>query len=78
MSREGTAMSKTVEVKFSRATYLLSPPGTSTDGDPLIILVRAQHGRDDPKRPLPVRCIKLSTSGHLHRGTWEESRCRRR
>ena len=78
MSRERTAISKTVEVKFSKATYLLSPPGTSTDGDPLIILVRAQHGRDDPKRPLPVRCIKLSTSGHLHRGTWEESRCRRR
>ena len=78
MSREGTSLSKTVEVKFSKANYLLSPPGTSTDGDPLIILVRAQHGRDDPRRPLPLRCIKLSTSGHLHRGTWEKSRCRRR
>lgn len=78
MSREGTSMSKSVGVKFSKANYLLSPPGTSTDGDPLIILIRAENGQDDPKRPLPLRCVKLSTTGHLHRGTWEESRCRRR
>lgn len=78
ISREGTASSKTVGIKLSKANYTLSPPGMSTDGNPLIILVRSNKGKDDPKRPLPIRCLKLSTAGHLHRGTWEESRCRRR
>ena len=78
ISREGTAISKTVGIKLSKANYTLSPPGMSTDGNPLIILVRSNKGKDDPKRPLPIRCLKLSTAGHLHRGTWEESRCRRR
>ena len=78
ISKEGTTSSKTVGVKFSQAKYMLSPPGMSTDSNSLLILVRANRGREDPKRPLPIRCIKLSTAGHLHRGTWEESRCRRR
>ena len=78
ISREGTASSKTVGIKLSKANYTLSPPGMSTDGNPLIILVRSNKGKDDPQRPLPIRCLKLSTAGHLHRGTWEESRCRRR
>ncbi len=78
ISKEGTTSSKTVGVKFSQAKYMLSPPGMSADSNSLLILVRANRGREDPKRPLPIRCIKLSTAGHLHRGTWEESRCRRR
>ena len=78
ISREGTASSKTVGIKLSKANYTLSPPGMSTDGNPLIILVRSNKSNNDPKRPLPIRCLKLSTAGHLHRGTWEESRCRRR
>ena len=78
ISQEGTASSRTVGVKFSRANYTLSPPGMSADNDSLIILVRATNSQDDPERPLPIRCVKLSSVGHLHRGTWEESRCRRR
>ena len=78
ISKEGTTSSETVGVKFSQAKYMLSPPGMSADSNSLLILVRAKSGREDPKRPLPIRCIKLSTAGHLHRGTWEESRCRRR
>ena len=78
ISQEGTASSRTVGVKFSRANYTLSPPGMSADNDSLIILVRAANSQDDPERPLPIRCVKLSSVGHLHRGTWEESRCRRR
>ena len=78
INREGTTSSKTVGIKLSKASYTLSPPGMSTDGTPLIILVRANNDQDDPKRPLPIRCVKLSTAGHLHRGTWEESRCRKR
>lgn len=78
ISREGTTSSKTVGVKLSQARYTLSPPGMSTDSNSLIILVKSENGQDDLKRPLPIRCVKLSTAGHLHRGTWEESRCRKR
>ena len=78
ISKEGTTSSKTVGIKFSQAKYTLSPPGMSADSNSLIILVRSNNEQNDPKRPLPIRCVKLSTAGHLHRGTWEESRCRRR
>lgn len=78
ISREGTTSSKTVSVKLSQASYTLSPPGMSTDSNSLIILVKSENGIDDPKRPLPIRCVKLSTAGHLHRGTWEKSKCRKR
>ena len=78
INREGTASSKTVGIKLSKANYTLSPPGMSTDENPLIILIRSANWQDDPERPLPIRCVKLSTAGHLHRGTWEQSRCRRR
>ena len=78
ISQEGTTSSKTVGVKFSQAKYMLSPPGMSTDSNSLIILVRTNNDQQDPNRPLPIRCVKLSTAGHLHRGTWEESRCRKR
>ena len=78
MSRENTDASKSVELKTSEAEYSLSPPGTSTDGNALILLVRSINWNQDPQRPLPLRCIQLSTTGHLHRGTWEEQRCRRR
>tara|TARA_B100000674_G_C37974188_1_gene978477 strand:- start:1696 stop:2322 length:627 start_codon:yes stop_codon:yes gene_type:complete len=77
ISQEGSRSSKEVEVKFSQEKYLISPPGMSTDSNPLIILVKASSKNDDPLRPLPIRCIKLSTAGHLHRGTWEKSQCRR-
>jgi len=78
ISMEQTAISKNVEIKASQATYSLSPPGTSTDGNALVFLVRSINWNRDPQRPLPIRCIKLSTSGHLHSGTWDNLRCRRR
>jgi type II secretory pathway pseudopilin PulG len=78
ISKEGTTSSKTVGIKFSQSKYTLSPPGMSADSNSLIILVRSNNEQNDPKRPLAIRCVKLSTAGHLHRGTWEESRCRRR
>ena len=78
INMEQTAISKNVEIKVSQSAYSLSPPGTSTDGNALVLLVRSTSWNQDPQRPLPVRCIKLSTSGHLHSGTWEDTRCRRR
>lgn len=78
INMEKTGISKNVEIKVSQQAYSLSPPGTSTDGNALVLLVRSTSWNEDPQRPLPVRCIKLSTSGHLHSGTWEDTRCRRR
>ena len=78
ISQEGTTRSRSVGIKFSQAKYTLSPPGMSADSNSLIILIRANNNQQDPNRPLPIRCVKLSTAGHLHRGTWEESRCRKR
>ncbi|WP_413743493.1 type IV pilin protein [Synechococcus sp. MIT S9451] len=78
ISREGTANSKLIELKASKAQYSLSPPGTSTDESPLLVVIRSTNWNKDPQRPLPLRCVKLSTTGHLHRGTWENNRCRRR
>ena len=78
INMEKTGLSKNVEIKVSQQAYSLSPPGTSTDGNALVLLVRSTSWNEDPQRPLPVRCIKLSTSGHLHSGTWEDARCRRR
>lgn len=78
INMEQTRISKNVEIKVSQKAYSLSPPGTSTDGNALVLLVRSTSWNQDSQRPLPVRCIKLSTSGHLHSGTWEKTRCRRR
>jgi prepilin-type N-terminal cleavage/methylation domain-containing protein len=78
MSQEGTAHSRTVELKVSKQSYSLSPPGTSTDQSPLILLIRQIAWNSDPSRPLPLRCVELSASGHLHRGTWDNNRCRPR
>ena len=78
MSQEGTANSRSVELKVSRQSYSLSPPGTSTDQSPLILLVRQINWDGDKSRPLPLRCVELSATGHLHRGTWDNNRCQPR
>ena len=76
MDRENTAVSRSVELKVSEASYSLSPPGTSTDENPLVLLVRSTNWNQDPRRPLPLRCVKFSSAGHLHRGTWEKEKGR--
>ena len=78
IDREGTTSSRTVGIKLSQENYMLSPPGMSTDSHSLIILVRSNNEQNNSIRPLPIRCVELSTAGHLHRGTWEQSRCRKR
>ena len=78
IDRENTQVSHTVEIKASETTYSLSPPGTSSDNTSLVLIVRSLYWNEDPKRPLPMRCVKFSTTGHIHQGTWEGKRCRRR
>ena len=76
MDQENTAVSRNVELKVSEANYSLSPPGTSTDANALVLLVRSTNWNQDPERPLPLRCVKFSTTGHLHRGSWEKEKGR--
>ena len=78
MDQEKTELSRSIELKVSKDHYSLSPPGTSTDESSLIILTRSKTWHDDKNRPIPEQCIELSTTGHLHRGTWEGEKCRRR
>ena len=76
MDQENTPVSRNIELKVSEANYSLSPPGTSTDQNALVLLVRSTNWNQDPQRPLPLRCVKFSTAGHLHRGTWEKEKGR--
>lgn len=76
MDQENTAVSRNVELKVSEASYSLSPPGTSTDENALVLLVRSTNWNQDPQRPLPLRCVKFSSAGHLHRGSWEKEKGR--
>lgn len=62
--------SKKVEVQVSSDQFILSPPGTSSMAEPLIILVRSKNWNQDPQRPLPTLCIQLSANGVIKRGKW--------
>ena len=77
ISKEGTKPSKSVGIKISQKTYMLSPPGMSVGSDSLIILIRSNNEHNKSTTTLPIHCVELSTAGHLHRGKWEDSRCRR-
>lgn len=70
--------SKKVEVQVSGNQFTLSPPGTSSLEEPLIILVRSKNWNQDPQRPLSTLCIQLSGNGVIKRGKWYEGerRCR--
>ena len=78
IDNESTHISRAVELKVSESKYSLSPPGTSTDESPLVVLIRSINWNQDSRRPLPIRCVKFSTAGHIHQGVWEKKRCRRR
>ena len=68
ISRENSRESKAVEVASLTASYVLSPPGTSTSGDDLTILVRSKHQKHSDG--LRVRCVLLTGNGDLNQGSW--------
>lgn len=76
IDQENTSVSRNVELKVSQASYSLSPPGSSTDENALVLLVRSTNWNQDPQRPLPLRCVRFSTAGHLHRGSWKQEKGR--
>ena len=68
---EGSPESKQVEVAVSTGDYELTPPGTSARTEPIIFMVRSLEAGNDNR--LRTRCVEISGSGHLSRGTWEGS-----
>lgn len=67
---EGSRESKEVEVSASKASYELSPPGTSAQPGILTILVRSRHSDQEPL--LRTRCVELSGNGYINSGTWDD------
>ena len=78
VDKERSHASRTVMLKVSSSSYSIAPPGTSTGDNALVLLIRSRYWNRDTRRPLPLRCVKLSPTGHLHSGTWDDQRCRRR
>lgn len=72
---ENTRDSKNIEVASTRTSFEISPPGTSTSGDSLTLLVRSKkHSTFNP--PLAVRCIVFSANGLIKTGAWSNSNCK--
>jgi len=67
---EGSRESKEVEVSASKASYELSPPGTSAQPGNLTIRVRSRHSDQEPL--LRTRCVELSGNGYINSGTWDD------
>lgn len=67
---EGSRESKEVEVSASKASYKLSPPGTSAQPGNLTIRVRSRHSDQEPL--LRTRCVELSGNGYINSGTWDD------
>ncbi len=74
---ENIPSSEKVEIQVSSNHYSLSPPGSSSIAEPLMIILRAKNWDRDPKRPLPTLCVEVSANGVLRRGKWnaESKQC---
>ena len=79
VSREGTPETKMVEVATTKAHFMMTPPGTSAEIGNLTILIRSVAWNKDSvsdsqgNTRLLTRCIDLSGSGSISRGTWDDS-----
>ena len=70
LNKEGTAEAQQVEVAVNSGTYELTPPGTSTMANDLLILVRSTNTTE---QRLKTRCLRLSGTGTIFRGTWNSN-----
>lgn len=66
---ENSRESRSVEVASLTNSYILSPPGTSTSGDDLTILIRSARDKK-ASAGLRVRCVLLTGNGVLSQGSW--------
>jgi prepilin-type N-terminal cleavage/methylation domain-containing protein len=77
--REGTPERDGVEVKASQTSFQMSPPGTSAESGILTILIRSKdHNKETSQNSigesrLRTRCVEISGSGSISRGTWDQS-----
>ena len=80
VNREGTQESKVVEVATTESSFVLTPPGTSSQTNNLNILIRSKYWDSNSAMNshgisrLRTRCIEVSGSGSISRGTWDEER----
>ena len=70
LNKEGTAEAKQVEVAVNSGTYELTPPGTSTMANDLLVLVRSTNTTE---QRLKTRCLRISGTGTIFRGTWNSN-----
>ena len=81
ISREGTPERSDVEVSTSLIDFKMSPPGTSAQTNDLTLLIRskrwdeASFQTNSGKTRLLTRCIQVSGSGSISRGTWKNNNC---
>ena len=68
LDREDTPESQAVEISVNLANYELTPPGTSTMSDDLIILVRSTNTQEQRLR---TRCLQVSGTGSVVRANWD-------
>lgn len=70
MNEEGTPESKAVEIAVNSASYELSPPGTSTEANDLIFLIRSTNSEEETLR---TRCLQIFGTGTVFRANWNPS-----
>ena len=79
ISREGTPETQAVEVAVTKSNFMMTPPGTSAEVENLTVLIRSKDWDQDSLQDsqgnsrLLTRCIDVSGSGSISRGTWDEA-----
>lgn len=77
INREGSPEREFIEVATTEEVFQMSPPGTSSEARTLRILIRSKMWEDrnlrtnDGSSKLKTRCIEVSGSGGISRGTWD-------
>ena len=79
VQREGTKETEAVEVAVNQSDFMMTPPGTSAEVGNLTVLIRSKDWNQDSLQDsqgnsrLLTRCIDVSGSGSISRGTWDEA-----
>lgn len=68
---QNTSESNSIEVATLTQNYVLSPPGTSTSGDDLILLIRSSKASHADG--IRIRCVLLTGNGDLSSGSWNQA-----
>lgn len=69
---QNSSESNSIEVATLTQNYILSPPGTSTSGDDLILLIRSSKA--SYADGLRIRCVLLTGNGDLSSGSWNQAK----